>query len=65
MGIITVSTFFDYSIIYADKNKTGKFRAKEFVDPSYFTKKLIMTDGYLEWKPEHIPAFTLSQDFLF
>ena len=47
MGVITVTTFFDYSITYADKNKTGKFRAKEYPDPSYITKQLVMTDGYL------------------
>ena len=65
MGVLSASSFFNYSIRYADSNKTGNFRVKGYFDPSYFTKKLIMTDGYLEWKLDHVPAFTLSQDFLF
>ena len=65
MGVITVATFFNYSISYADKKKEGKFRAKGYVDPSYFTKKLDMIDGYLVWKPDVVPAFTFSQDFMF
>lgn len=65
MGTMTVATFFNYSIAYEGKSKEGVFRAKGYVDPSYFTKKLIMIDGYLEWRPDTVPAFTFSQDFLF
>jgi hypothetical protein len=65
MGVLAVSSFFNYSIVYADRNKTGVFRVRGFPDPSYFTKKLILTEGYLEWKPESVPAFTFSADFHF
>lgn len=65
MGVLAAASFFNYSITYADHNKTGNFRVRAFFDPSYFTKKLVMTDGYLEWKLDHVPAFTLSQDFYF
>lgn len=47
MGVLSAASFFDYSIKYANSNKTGKFRVKGYFDPSYFTKKLVMTDGYL------------------
>lgn len=65
MGIVAVASYFNYSITYASKNKTGQFKVRGFFDSSYFTKKLLITDGYLEWEAKEVPAFTFSQDFYF
>ncbi len=35
--------------------------AKGFVDPSYFTKKLVLIAGALEWTPDVVPPFTFTQ----
>lgn len=63
MGVITVSSFFNFSVSYSDKNTTGTMRIRGFLDPSYFTKSLVLTDGYLEWKPAVVSSLTFSQDF--
>lgn len=63
LGVITVSSFFNYSVSYADSNKSGQIRIRGFLDPGYFTKKLTMTVGYLEWVPDQVPALSFSQDF--
>ncbi len=63
MGIISISSYFNFSITYATQNKSGSIRIRGFFDPSYFTKKLVMTAGYLEWKPDVVPALSFSQMF--
>lgn len=63
MGIVSVSSFFNYSVSYADKNTSGVMRIRGFLDPSEFTKALKLNEGYLEWKPATVPGLTFSQDF--
>ena len=63
MRILTASTYFNFSVVYSDKNKTGNKRALGVFDTSYFTKNLTLTDGYIEWKPDIIPGLTLSNMF--
>lgn len=63
LGVISVSSFFNYSIDYAGQNKTGKMRIRGFLDPAYFTKALKLTEGYLEWVPVNVSALSFTQDF--
>jgi hypothetical protein len=63
MGTLTASTYFNYTILYNDKNKTGNVRAHGTFDPSYFTKNLTLVEGYLEWRLDIVPALTFSNMF--
>lgn len=63
MGIVTASTFFNFTVVYSNKNKTGNIRAVGSFDPSYFTKNLTLIAGYLEWIPDIVPALTFSNMF--
>jgi hypothetical protein len=47
MGVIYIASYFNYSIGYAGKTKTGNILARGYFDPSYFTKKLSMLTGNL------------------
>lgn len=47
LGVISVSSFFNYSVSYAGQSKSGNMRIHGILDPAYFTKALKMTVGYL------------------
>jgi hypothetical protein len=47
MGVLNIVANFNFSITYANKNKSGTIGIRGIFDPSYFTKKLKQTDGYL------------------
>ena len=47
MGVITVASFFNYSVNYADKVKSGQMKVRGFMDPGHFTKKLQLVEGAL------------------
>ena len=64
LGDVEISSKFNYTIAYASGNKTGKVFAKGKLDPSYFSKNLTLQDGYLEWAPDIVPAFTFTQFFI-
>jgi hypothetical protein len=51
MGVLSVSSFFNYSVDYSTLSRKGTMKIKGFLDPAYFTKTLKLTEGYLEWKP--------------
>lgn len=61
LGAVTVFAQFALSITNTTSGKTmqGNASAKSYLDPSSFSKKLIETNGYLEWDP------TLTEDFTF
>jgi len=61
MGVLTVSTNFNFTVVYSNKTKVGNIHAAGIFDSSYFTKTLALTDGYLEWKPDIVPALTFSK----
>jgi hypothetical protein len=61
LGDVAIGTRFNYSIDYSSRNKTGVIFARGRLDPSFFTKNLTLTDGYLEWAPDVVPAFTFTQ----
>jgi hypothetical protein len=63
MGVLAASTYFNFTVVYNGKNKTGNIRAVGTFDPSYFTKNLTLVAGYLEWKPDIVPALTFSSMF--
>ena len=63
MGILSISSNFNFSVSYGTQNKSGNIRIRGFLDPSYFTKKLNQVAGYLEWKLSEAPALTFSQLF--
>jgi len=63
MGVLTSSTYFNFTVVYSNKNKTGNIRAIGNFDPSYFTKNLTLVDGYLEWKLDVVPGLTFSNMF--
>ncbi len=61
LGDVAIGTYFNYSIDYSSKNKSGTIFARGRLDPSYFTKNLTMSEGYIEWAPDVVPAFTFTQ----
>lgn len=61
LGDIAIGMTFNYSIDYSSKLKSGTIVAGGRLDPSYFTKNLTMTEGYLEWAPDVVPPFTFTQ----
>lgn len=63
MGTINIGSRFNYSITYSSSNKSGTIFARGQLDPSYFTKKLMIIEGNLEWEPDVVPALTFTQLF--
>jgi hypothetical protein len=63
MGVINVASYFNYSIGYSGQTKNGNIFARGYFDPSYFTKKLSMLSGSLEWLPDVVPALSFTQYF--
>ena len=61
MGVVTVASFFNFSIVYDDHVKTGKMKIRGFLDPSSFTKKLHLEAGALEWKLGDFSSLTFTQ----
>jgi hypothetical protein len=63
LGDIAIGASFNYTVTYSSSIKNGVIFAKGKLDPSYFTKNLTLQDGYLEWSPDIVPAFTFTQFF--
>lgn len=61
LGTVEIGMRFNYTIDYSSTVKNGLLFARGHLDPSYFTKNLTMTEGYLEWAPDVVPPFTFTQ----
>ena len=62
-GILEAGGVINYKIGYEDRTKKGTVLARVTFDPSYFTKKLQVIEGFLEWNPDLVPPLGLTQLF--
>ena len=62
-GILEAGCVVNYSIGYSNRIKRGTVLARVTFDPSFFTKKLQVIDGFLEWTPDLVPPLGLTQLF--
>jgi hypothetical protein len=61
LGIINIGERFNYEVDYNGQIKTGWAFARGILDPSYFTKKLNLNTGSINWLPGVINPLTFTQ----
>lgn len=61
MGPVNLAERFNYEIHYSSETKNGWALGRGIFDPSYFTKNLSMSDGFITWQPDMVPALTFTQ----
>jgi hypothetical protein len=61
LGQLYLAYRFNFTMKHEQQNVTGWARGRVLVDDNYFTKKIVMILGALEWDPANVPDLTISR----